>query len=132
MPGAIAKAREIAASDAQRYVLLQQFANPANPQIDHDTTGLEIWASTAGRLVVLVAGVGTGGTISGVSRYVKPTPSRPLLSVAVEPQESPAISQTLAGPRAARPPQDPGHRGRFRARQSQPQPCRSGGEGGQS
>jgi len=97
MPGAIAKAQEIAASDAQRYVLLQQFANPANPQIHHDTTGPEIWASTAGRFDVLVAGVGTGGTISGVSRYVKHTLGKPLLSVAVEPLESPVISQTLAG-----------------------------------
>jgi cysteine synthase A len=68
MPGSIARAQEIAASDAQRYVLLQQFANPANPRIHHDTTGPEIWASTEGRFDVLVAGVGTGGTITGVSR----------------------------------------------------------------
>lgn len=97
MPGAIAKAHEIAASDPHRYVLLQQFANPANPQIHHDTTGPEIWASTRGRFDVLVAGVGTGGTISGISRYVKQTLGKPLVSVAVEPQESPVISQTRAG-----------------------------------
>ncbi|MEB3242113.1 MAG: cysteine synthase A [Cyanobacteriota bacterium] len=97
MPGAIAKAREIAASDGQRYVLLQQFANAANPRIHHDTTGPEIWEGTAGSVDVLVAGVGTGGTITGVSRYVKHTLGRPLLSVAVEPSESPVISQTLKG-----------------------------------
>jgi cysteine synthase len=87
----------IAASDAQRYVLLQQFANAANPQIHHDTTGPEIWQSTGGRVDVLVAGVGTGGTISGVSRYLKTTLGQPLVSVAVEPAESPVIRQTLAG-----------------------------------
>jgi cysteine synthase len=97
MPGAIARAQEIAASDAQRYVLLQQFANPANPKIHHDTTGPEIWASTRGRVDVLVAGVGTGGTITGVSQYIKRTLGKPLLSVAVEPAESPVIQQTLAG-----------------------------------
>jgi cysteine synthase A len=97
MPGAIAKAQEIAASDAQRYVLLQQFANPANPQIHHDTTGPEIWESTGGRVDALVAGVGTGGTITGVSRYLKTTLGQPLVSVAVEPAESPVIRQTLAG-----------------------------------
>ena len=97
MPGAIARAQEIAASDAQRYVLLQQFANPANPRIHHDTTGPEIWDSMEGRFDVLVAGVGTGGTITGVSRYVKQTLGQPLVSVAVEPLESPVISQTLRG-----------------------------------
>ncbi len=97
MPGAIAKAQEIAASDAQRYVLLQQFANPANPRIHHDTTGPEIWESSGGQVDVLVAGVGTGGTISGVSRYIKTTLGKPLLAVAVEPEESPVIRQTLAG-----------------------------------
>ncbi len=97
MQGAMAKAREIAASDAGRYVLLQQFANPANPQIHHDTTGPELWASSGGDCDVLVAGVGTGGTISGISRYVKRTLGKPLVSVAVEPRESPVISQTLAG-----------------------------------
>jgi cysteine synthase A len=97
MAGAIAKAREIAAGDSQRYVLLQQFANPANPRIHHDTTGPEIWEGTEGSVDVLVAGVGTGGTITGVSRYVKHTLGRPLVSVAVEPAESPVISQTLRG-----------------------------------
>jgi cysteine synthase A len=97
MVGAIAKAREIAAADPQRYVLLQQFANPANPRIHHDTTGPEIWEATAGQVDVLVAGVGTGGTITGVSRYIKHTLGRPLHSVAVEPEESPVITQTLNG-----------------------------------
>jgi cysteine synthase A len=97
MPGAIARAQEIAASDAQRYVLLQQFANPAHPRIHHDTTGPEIWDSTEGRFDALVAGVGTGGTITGVSRYLKQTLGQPLVSVAVEPLESPVISQTLRG-----------------------------------
>ncbi len=97
MPGAIARAQEIHASDPQRYVLLQQFANAANPRIHHDTTGQEIWASTGGRVDALVAGVGTGGTITGVSQYIKRTLGEPLVSVAVEPEESPVISQTLAG-----------------------------------
>jgi cysteine synthase A len=78
-------------------VLLQQFANPANPQIHHDTTGPEIWSDTAGQVDALVAGVGTGGTITGVSRYIKTTLGQPLVSVAVEPVSSPVISQTLAG-----------------------------------
>ena len=97
MPGAINAAKEMADSDPQRYVLLQQFANPANPQIHHDTTGPEIWQDTDGQVDVLVAGVGTGGTISGVSRYIKTTLGKPLLSVAVEPASSPVISQSLAG-----------------------------------
>lgn len=97
MAGAIARAQDIAASDPHRYVLLQQFANAANPRIHHDTTGPEIWASTGGRVAVLVSGVGTGGTITGVSQYIKRTLGEPLVSVAVEPVESPVISQTLAG-----------------------------------
>jgi cysteine synthase len=97
MTGAVGRAREIAASDPDRYVLLQQFANPANPQIHHDTTGPEIWADTDGAIDVLVAGVGTGGTITGVSRYIKNTLGKPLVSVAVEPLNSPVISQTKAG-----------------------------------
>ena len=97
MPGAINAAKEMAASDPERYVLLQQFANPANPQIHHDTTGPEIWEDTDGQVDVLVAGVGTGGTISGVSRYIKTTLGKPLLSVAVEPANSPVISQTRSG-----------------------------------
>ncbi|MFZ9947565.1 MAG: cysteine synthase A, partial [Vulcanococcus sp.] len=97
MTGAVNRAKEIAASDPDRYVLLQQFVNPANPQIHHDTTGPEIWADTDGELDVLVSGVGTGGTITGVSRYIKSTLGKPLLSVAVEPTNSPVISQTKAG-----------------------------------
>jgi cysteine synthase A len=97
MPGAINTAKELAASDPDRYVLLQQFANPANPRIHHDTTGPEIWQDTDGQVDALVAGVGTGGTITGVSRYIKTTLGEPLVSVAVEPANSPVISQTLAG-----------------------------------
>jgi cysteine synthase A len=97
MPGAIAMAKAMAISDPERYVLLQQFANPANPQIHHDTTGPEIWTDTDRRVDVLVAGVGTGGTITGISRYIKRTLAQPLISVAVEPEQSPVISQTLAG-----------------------------------
>ncbi len=97
MPGAIAAAKELAETDPGRYVMLQQFANPANPQIHHDTTGPEIWDDTDGQVDALVAGVGTGGTITGVSRYIKDTLGKPLVSVAVEPASSPVISQTLAG-----------------------------------
>jgi cysteine synthase A len=95
MKGAIAKAEEIAASDRNRFVLLQQFKNPANPQIHFDTTGPEIWEDTEGRIDVLVSGVGTGGTISGVSRYIKNVRRKKILSVAVEPEASPVITQTL-------------------------------------
>jgi cysteine synthase A len=97
MSGAIGAANELVASDPDRYVLLQQFANPANPQIHHDTTGPEIWNDTDGQVDVLVAGVGTGGTITGVSRYIKQTLAKPLESVAVEPVSSPVISQRRAG-----------------------------------
>jgi cysteine synthase A len=97
MPGAIAAAQELAESDPDRYVILQQFANPANPKIHHDTTGPEIWRDTDGQVDVFVAGVGTGGTITGVSRYIKQTLEKPLVSVAVEPASSPVISQTMAG-----------------------------------
>ena len=97
MPGAIAAAQELAESDPDRYVMLQQFANPANPKIHHDTTGPEIWRDTDGQVDVFVAGVGTGGTITGVSRYIKHTLEKPLVSVAVEPASSPVISQTMAG-----------------------------------
>jgi cysteine synthase A len=97
MTGAVNRAKEIAASDPDRWVLLQQFVNPANPQIHHDTTGPEIWDDTDGQVDVLVAGVGTGGTITGVSRYIKSTLGKPLVSVAVEPSNSPVISQTKAG-----------------------------------
>ena len=94
MKGAIAKAEEIAASDP-KYVLLQQFQNPANPAIHEATTGPEIWQDTDGAVDIFVAGVGTGGTITGVSRYLKKM--KPILSVAVEPAASPVLSQTRAG-----------------------------------
>ncbi|MEB3171927.1 MAG: cysteine synthase A [Synechococcaceae cyanobacterium] len=97
MTGAVNRAKEIAASDPERYVLLQQFVNPANPQVHHDTTGPEIWEDTDGQVDVFVGGVGTGGTITGVSRYIKSTLGKPLLSVAVEPTNSPVISQTRSG-----------------------------------
>ncbi|MFC0710585.1 cysteine synthase A [Azorhizophilus paspali] len=97
MKGAIEKATEIAASDPRLYFMPQQFDNPANPEIHEKTTGPEIWNDTDGAVDVLVAGVGTGGTITGVSRYIKQTCGKPLLSVAVEPAGSPVISQTLAG-----------------------------------
>ena len=97
MPGAIAKAEEIAASDPGRYWLPQQFKNPANPQVHFDTTGPEIWDDTDGAVDVFVAGVGTGGTLTGVSRHIKKTRGKAILSVAVEPSASPVISQTLAG-----------------------------------
>ena len=97
MKGAIRKAEEIAASDPARYFIPQQFKNPANPAIHEKTTGPEIWADTDGGIDVLVAGVGTGGTITGISRYIKNAKGKPILSVAVEPKESPVISQRLAG-----------------------------------
>ncbi len=96
MSGAIASAREMAASDPDRYVMLQQFSNPANPRIHHDTTAPEIWDDTEGQVDAFVAGVGTGGTITGVSRYFKQTRGRSIVSVAVEPANSPVISQTIA------------------------------------
>ncbi|MCP9785044.1 cysteine synthase A [Cyanobium sp. N5-Cardenillas] len=97
MGGAIGAARELAESDPDRWVMLQQFMNPANPRIHHDTTGPEIWTDTDGVVDALVAGVGTGGTITGVSRYIKTTLGKPLVSVAVEPLNSPVIRQTIAG-----------------------------------
>ena len=97
MSGAIAKAEEIAASDPEHYVLLQQFKNPANPAIHQQTTGPEIWNDTDGAIDILVAGVGTGGTITGVSRYLKHTQGKPILSVAVEPAASPVLTQQRAG-----------------------------------
>jgi cysteine synthase A len=97
MKGAVAKAQEIAASDPDRYVLLQQFENPANPKIHYETTGPEIWDDTEGTVDVLVAGVGTGGTITGVSRYIKQAKGKPIVSIAVEPAASPVITQTLRG-----------------------------------
>lgn len=97
MKGAISKAEELAASDPARWFLPQQFKNPANPAIHERTTGPEIWNDTDGSVDVLVAGVGTGGTISGISRYIKHTMGKQILSVAVEPKESPVITQKLAG-----------------------------------
>lgn len=97
MKGAVAKAEEIAAADPDRYVLLQQFKNPANPAIHEKTTGPEIWRDTEGKIDILVSGVGTGGTITGVSRYLKHTQGKPVLSVAVEPAASPVLTQFRAG-----------------------------------
>jgi cysteine synthase A len=97
MKGAISRAEQLVASDPEHYVLLQQFDNPANPEIHFKTTGPEIWEDTDGQVDVLVSGVGTGGTITGVSRYIKQDRMKPIVSVAVEPTVSPVISQTLAG-----------------------------------
>ena len=97
MRGAIQKAEEMAASDPARYFLPQQFKNPANPAIHEITTGPEIWRDTDGQVDVLVSGVGTGGTITGISRFIKKTRNHPMLSVAVEPASSPVLSQKLAG-----------------------------------
>ena len=97
MKGAIDKAAEIQASDPAQYFMPQQFENPANPAIHEKNTGPEIWNDTEGRVDVLVSGVGTGGTITGISRYIKHTLGQPLTSVAVEPITSPVITQALAG-----------------------------------
>ncbi len=97
MSGAIAKAEEIAASDPDRYVLLQQFKNPANPAIHEKTTGPEIWNDTDGEIDILVSGVGTGGTITGVTRYIKQTQGKAIISIAVEPSASPVLTQSRAG-----------------------------------
>ncbi len=97
MPGAIRKAEQIAASDPERYFMPQQFKNPANPGIHFQTTGPEIWNDTDGKMDVLVSGVGTGGTITGVSRYFKQARGKAITAVAVEPDTSPVITQALAG-----------------------------------
>lgn len=97
MSGAIAKAQEIVNSNPDRYVMLQQFDNPANPDIHFKTTGPEIWDDTEGKIDVFVSGVGTGGTITGVSRYIKNEKGKNILSVAVEPAASPVITQQKAG-----------------------------------
>ena len=97
MKAAISQAEEISASDPNRYVLLQQFKNPANPGIHFKTTGPEIWDDTEGGVDVLVAGIGTGGTITGVSRYIKQEKGKQITSVGVEPTGSPVLSQTLKG-----------------------------------
>ena len=110
MRASIAKAEEMVASDPDRFVLLQQFQNPANPEIHFKTSGPEIWEDTEGAIDVLVSGVGTGGTITGVSRYIK-TQKKKIVSVAVEPAVSPVITQTLKGePLRAGPHQDTGNR----------------------
>jgi cysteine synthase A len=96
MRGAIAKAEELAASEPDRYFMPNQFTNPANPEIHFKTTGPEIWQDTEGAVDALVAGVGTGGTITGISRYFKQSKGKPVISVAVEPAASPVITQTLA------------------------------------
>jgi len=97
MTGAIAKAEEIVASAPDRYVLLQQFKNPANPAIHEATTGPEIRNDTEGAIDIFVSGVGTGGTITGVSRYIKKTKGKAIVSVAVEPTASPVITQQRSG-----------------------------------
>jgi cysteine synthase A len=97
MKGAIEKADEIYASDPKHYLLLQQFRNPANPEIHFRTTGPEIWDDTGGAVDVLVSGVGTGGTITGVSRFIKQVKGKRIVSVAVEPSTSPVITQRRAG-----------------------------------
>lgn len=97
MNGAVAKAEEIAASDPDKYVLLQQFKNPANPAIHVATTGPEIWNDTDGKVDIFVAGVGTGGTITGVSRYFKEVKGKAIQSIAVEPSASPVLTQKLQG-----------------------------------
>ena len=97
MQGSILKAEEMLGSDPNRYVLLHQFQNPANPEIHFKTTGPEIWQDTQGAIDVLVSGVGTGGTITGISRFIKSVQKKKILSVAVEPAGSPVIMQTLKG-----------------------------------
>jgi cysteine synthase len=97
MKGAISKAEEIKASDPDKWFLPQQFKNPANPEIHEKTTGPEIWNDTDGAVDVIVSGVGTGGTLTGISRYIKKTKGKAIISVAVEPKESPVITQKLAG-----------------------------------
>src|SRR5512143_3290368 len=97
MKGAIDKAEEIVGSDPARYYMPQQFKNPANPKIHEETTGPEIWDDTGGAVDVVVSGVGTGGTITGISRYIKRTRGKKIVSVAVEPVHSPVITQKLRG-----------------------------------
>lgn len=97
MKAAIAKATEIVEQDPENHLMLQQFANPANPEIHEKTTGPEIWADTDGEIDILVAGVGTGGTITGISRYIKNTQGKAITSIAVEPTSSTLISSALAG-----------------------------------
>ncbi len=97
MNGAIAKAEELAGTEPGKYLLMKQFENPANPAIHERTTGPEIWEDTDGKVDIFVSGVGTGGTLTGVSRYIKRTRGKKILTVAVEPANSPVIAQALAG-----------------------------------
>lgn len=97
MNGAIAKAKEIVAENPEQSFMPSQFDNPANPEIHEQTTGPEIWNDTDGAVDILVAGVGTGGTITGISRFIKNTQGKAIQSIAVEPVASPVISQTIAG-----------------------------------
>ena len=97
MKGAIAKAEEIVAKDPDRHFMPQQFENPANPRIHEDTTGPEIWNDTDGAVDIFVSGVGTGGTLTGVARYIRNTMGKPITTVAVEPEDSPIITQSLRG-----------------------------------
>jgi cysteine synthase len=97
MAGSIDKAEEMVQTDPRRFVMLQQFKNPANPEIHFRTTGPEIWEDTEGNIDVLVSGIGTGGTVTGVSRFIKQTQRKKILSVGVEPTHSPVITQHLAG-----------------------------------
>ncbi|MCO6540235.1 MAG: cysteine synthase A [Gilliamella sp.] len=97
MKGAIEKAEEMVARDPKKNLMLQQFSNPANPEIHEKTTGPEIWQDTDGKVDIFIAGVGTGGTFTGVTRYIKKTQGKNITAVAIEPTNSPVISQTLAG-----------------------------------
>src|SRR3984885_818750 len=97
MGASIERAEQMVAAEPNRWVLLQQFQNPANPDIHFKTTGPEIWDDTQGQIDAFVSGIGTGGTITGVSRYIKLEKKKPILSVGVEPRGSAVISQTLAG-----------------------------------
>jgi cysteine synthase A len=97
MKGAIAKAEELTLSEPGKYLMMKQFENPANPAIHEKTTGPEIWDDTDGTVDIFISGVGTGGTLTGVSRYIKNTRGKKIITVAVEPTNSPIITQTLAG-----------------------------------
>ena len=130
MGASIERAEEMVAAEPDRYVLLQQFQNPANPEIHFKTTGPEIWEDTQGNVDVLVAGIGTGGTITGISRYFKLEKKKPLISIGVEPEGSPVITQTLAGRAgSARAARDSGHRRGIYSRNAGSEDGRSGGAG---
>lgn len=97
MKGAIEKAEAIVGSDPKHHLMLQQFSNPSNPEIHEKTTGPEIWQDTDGNIDIFIAGIGTGGTFTGITRYIKRTQGKNITAVAVEPLSSPVISQALAG-----------------------------------